>query len=498
MQAPLIEMRNITKIYPDGVKALDNVNFTLYPGEVHALLGENGAGKTTLMRILYGEVQPTKGEIIVDGERIPGFKGTWEAITRGIAMVYQQLRLIPTLTVEDNIRLYLDNVSRLRRKKINVKEAILNGISMSGFDIPLQDIVENIPLGVRQRVEIVKALSGGARVLILDEPTSNLTPLEARALFNSIKRLKKHGVSVVYITHKLWEVFEIADRITVMRQGRVVASLPADKAVEEELAALMIGDREVLSSRGARRKRNTGDTVLSVDDVWVRNNDGIVKVKGVRFTVRSGEIVGIAGVAGNGQEELVEAIIGLRRPSKGSIMILGEQVRNTKEFYLKGGGLIAGDRRLGLALDMSIAENIAMLYYSHTKSILLSWSNVKKLFESLRKDLKLAASNMHTRIGNLSGGNQQKVLVGVEIATNPKLVVAVNPTQGLDIATTRQVRNILDDMASKGAAVLLVSSDIDEILELSDRILVMSNGRITGELSRANVTPEKLGALMAI
>ncbi len=498
MPAPLIEMRNITKVYPDGVKALDDVDFTLYPGEVHALLGENGAGKTTLMRILYGEVQPTKGEIIVNGERTTGFKGTWEAIARGIAMVYQQLRLIPTLTVEDNIRLYLDNVSRLQGRKIDLKEAILDGVQRSGFDIPLDETVENLPLGIRQRVEIVKALSGGARVLILDEPTSNLTPLEARTLFNSIKRLKKHGVSVVYITHKLWEVFEIADRITVMRQGRVVASLKTSEAVEEELASLMIGDREVKWERRKRSVREREDVVLKVEDVWVRNNEGVAKVKGASFTVRAGEIVGIAGVAGNGQEELVEAIIGLRKPFKGSVTILGKHVKDPKTFYIEGGGFIAGDRRLALVPDMSIAENIAMIHYSHTRSLLVSWSRVRDLFEELRSDLKLTASDMFARMGNLSGGNQQKVLVGVEIAASPRLVIAVNPTQGLDIATTRQVRGILDDMASRGAAVLLVSSDIDEILELSDRILVMSNGMITGELDRMTVTPEKLGALMAL
>ena len=487
----LVEMKSIVKVYPDGVRALDGVDFDLVEGEVHALLGENGAGKTTLMRILYGEIKPTSGTIIVNGKEAR-WRGPWDAIRAGIAMVYQNFRLVDTLTVKENILIYL---SSLGVSKAEAESRVSRVAKDLGLTIPMETRVEELPMGVRQRVEIVKALSGGARVLILDEPTSNLTPLEAEGLFRLIEKLKKRGVGVVYITHKLREVMRIADRVTILRRGRVVGrSVRGDSLFsEEKLASLMVG--EVIAPR-----RNLGEPgrreVLRVESLTVEDEGGLVRVKGINLNVLEGEIVGIAGVAGNGQEELVEAIIGVRRPSKGSIYVNGVRVRNARDFYRAGGGFIPGDRVKALAQDLSVADNAAFIYYTGSGGVLITPSRLKNLFYRLVKEFGLKAMTPSTPIGRLSGGNQQKVLVGSEFLRSFKVLVAVNPTQGLDVATTAFVRDLIVKASHEGIGVLLVSTDLDEVLELSHRVLVMSGGRIVGELRRGEATPEKVGVLM--
>ncbi|BAN91093.1 ABC transporter ATP-binding protein [Aeropyrum camini] len=486
-----VAMRGIVKVYPDGVKALDNVDFTLRAGEVHALLGENGAGKTTLMRILYGEIKPTEGEIYVWGRKV-SWRGPWDAIRNGIAMVYQQFRLVESMAVEENIAIYLSSLglgrSEARRRTLETAERL-------GLEIDLGKTVAELPMGARQRVEIIKALSGGAKVLILDEPTSNLTLLEAEKLFSTLRLLRDMGVSVVYITHKLSEVLRVADRVTVLRRGRVSAVIEdVGRTSEEELARLMVG---TLPPPTSRPPGKVGRKLLSVSKVSVVV-DGVERVREVSIEVREGEIVGIAGVAGNGQEELVDAIIGLRRPVRGSIEVQGRRIEKSLDFYRAGGGYIAGDRGKVLAMDYSVAENIAFLYYTASKTLLLRRSKLEDLFRGLVERFRLVARSPWTPVGRLSGGNQQKVIVGSEVLRGFKLLVAVNPTQGLDIATTSFVRNILSELARQGAGILLVSTDLDEILELSDRIYVMSGGRVTGVPERGQATPEKLGVLMGV
>ncbi len=488
-RTPLVSMRGITKVYPDGVKALDGVDFDLYPGEVHSLLGENGAGKTTLMRILYGEIRPTSGRILVEGREVR-WRGPWDAIRAGIAMVYQHFRLVETLTVEENLLIYL---SSLGLGRAEARRRIGEAMERLGLEVPLDAVVGDLPMGVRQRVEILKAISGGARVLILDEPTSNLTPLEVEALFGVIERLKSMGVSVVYITHKLWEVTRISDRITVLRRGRVVATLRNEGVSEEELARLMVG--ELAEQAASGRRGRPGRPALVVRNLRVVVG-GVERVKGVSLTVREGEILGVAGVAGNGQEELVAAILGLLKPVEGEVLLWGRPVRSPRDFYRLGGGVIPGDRSQVLAAEMSVGENAAFIYYTGSNKLPLTPGEMARLYEEIRDRFQLVAPGPWAPVGRLSGGNQQKVVVGSEVLRGPRMLVAVNPTQGLDVATTRFVRRLLSDLASRGVAVLLVSADLDEVLELSDRVVVMSGGRVTGELARGEATPEKVGVLM--
>jgi len=332
---PAVEMRGIVKVYPDGVRALDGVDFTLMRGEVHALLGENGAGKTTLMRILYGEIRPSQGEIRVCGERVH-FRGTRDAIRRGIALVYQHPRLVPTLTVWENIMLYLHQAGVPPGE---AEERVRGAMRLTGFEVPLDETVEDLPLGTLQRAEIVKALAAGARILGLDEPTTNLTPLEVEGLFQAIRRMREQGISLVYITHKLREVEEIADTVTVLRKGRVVASRVDPRGMSrEELARLMVGE---LPPPGERPEKTLGSPVLEVEGLRVT---GRVRLQIDRLEVRAGEIVGVAGVEGNGQEELVEAVVGLVEPEEGVVRVLGLENPGARDFLSGGGGFVPGGR----------------------------------------------------------------------------------------------------------------------------------------------------------
>jgi len=484
---PAVEMKGIVKVYPDGVRALDGVDFTLMKGEVHALLGENGAGKTTLMRILYGEIRPTRGEIRVCGRPVQ-FRSTRDAIRRGIALVYQHPRLVPTLTVWENIMLYLHQAGVPQGEaEARVREAM----RLTGFQVPLDEPVETLPLGTLQRAEIVKALAAGARVLGLDEPTTNLTPLEVEGLFQAIRRMREQGISLVYITHKLREVEEIADAVTVLRRGRVVASRVDPRGMSrEELARLMVGE---LPPPGSRRVRSPGEPVLVVEGVRAR---GRVRLEIERLEVRAGEIVGVAGVEGNGQEELVEAVVGLLPVEEGRIRVLGMENPGARDFLSGGGGFVPGDRRKALLLNFTVAENVAFLLYAHAGPIMLTPGRLVELYRRVAEEYRVVAESPWAPASSLSGGNQQKLLVGTQLLTRPRLLVAVNPTRGLDVATTRYVRNLIQDLAGEGAGVLLVSSDLDEILELSDRIVVLYEGRITGELTPEEATPERLGVLM--
>lgn len=484
---PLVEMRGIVKVYPDGVRALDGVDLRLYPGRIHALLGENGAGKTTLMRILYGEIKPTRGEIILDGERV-SFNRTAEAIRRGIAMIYQHPRLVPTLTVRENILLYFDSAGIPRAQ---LEERLEKAEEVTGFKVPLDERVENLPLGARQRAEILRSIAAGARVLILDEPTTNLTPLEVAGLERAVRGARREGIAVVYITHKLPEVRRLADTVTILRRGRVVASeLDPRRVSDEELARLMVGE---LPPPPARRPRRMGGEVLVVEGLRAR---GRVEVSVERLTLRAGEILGVAGVEGNGQEELVGAIIGYVPRLSGRVVVLGHVNPRPRDFYRLGGAYIPGDRSATLVPGFSVAENLAFLRYAHGGPALLSFRRLARLYEEVAREYRVVAESPWAPISSLSGGNQQKLLAASQLHMRPRLLIAVNPTRGLDVATTRYVRGLIAGLADEGAGVLLVSSDLDEIMELSDRIAVISSGRITGILKPGEASPERLGVLM--
>ena len=482
------ELRGIVKVYPDGVRALDGVDLKLHKGMVHAVLGENGAGKTTLMRILYGEIKPSRGEIIIDGVRVR-FRGTIDAIRHGVSMVYQHPRMVPSLTVLDNMRLYFHSAG------INVGEALDRlrwAMELTGFSVDLNEVAGNLSLGVLQRAEILRNLAGNARILILDEPTTNLTPLEVKGLFNAVRRMRDAGLAIVYITHRLPEVMEIADVVTVLRRGRVVKSMIDPKRIDPNtLAKLMVGELPSMHGRGLRRRGR--DPLLSIRGLRAR---GRVTISIEELDLYPGEVLAIAGVEGNGQDELVSTILGFMKPDSGSIRVLGKNNPDPIEFFKGGGGFIPGDRVKALIQGFSVAENLAFLVYTHGGPRLLTPGRLIELYERVAGEYRVVSEGPWSPVSSLSGGNQQKLLVGSQLYLKPRLLLAVNPTRGLDVATTRYVRGLIDDVASSGGGVLLVSSDLDEVMELADRIAVLYKGRVTGVVERDRATPELLGRLM--
>ncbi|ABM81241.1 putative ABC transporter [Hyperthermus butylicus DSM 5456] len=494
-RSPLVSMRDIVKIYPDGTVALRGVSIDVYPGEILGLLGENGAGKTTLMKILAGFLKPTRGEIYLRGRRVV-FHSAADALRNGIGMVHQHLALVPVFTAYENIVLGLGG-----QELSNAREHIEKLMEETGLRVRLDVPVEQLSFGERQRIEILRMLYRRVDVLILDEPTTNLTPIETRILFQALKRLRDSGKSVVFITHKLREVLEIADRIVVMRRGRVVGEVPREKAEPKMLARMMVG-REVFL-RIEKPPSKLGDVVLRVEDLWVRGDTGSWAVKGVSFEVRAGEIFGIAGVEGNGQSELVQALTGLRRVEKGRIILLGRDVTNMEpsELYKLGLAHIPEDRQaMGLILDMSVAENSVLGMHRwprFTRRLgVISWKAVTEHAKKIIEEYDVVAPGFRSPVRYLSGGNQQKLLVGRELSKQPKLVIAAQPTRGLDVAATEYIRRLLVKLRSMGHAVLLVSADTDEVLQLSDRVAVMYAGRFTAIARPEELTEEKLGLLM--
>ncbi len=488
-----VVMNNIVKIYPDGTIALRGVNFELNKGEIHGLLGENGAGKTTLMKILSGLLRPTKGEIFVKGSKVV-LKSASHALSLGIGMVHQHLSLVPVFTGYENIILGFKGV---KPSKKDVEELMRK----TGLEAPLDVPVEDLPLGVRQRIEILKMLIRNVDVLILDEPTTNLTPIETRELFKSLRVLKNYGKTVVFITHKLREAMEVTDRITVLRRGKVVGTVKTSETNPVELAKMMVG-REVVFSIEKTPGKPHG-TALKVEDLWVMSDLGSHAVKGVSFNVEFGEIFGIAGVEGNGQTELVEAIAGLRSVVKGRIYLDNVEIthKNTRDRYSLGLAYIPEDRvKTALAIDMNVVENsILSLQWNNTfvnKFLSIKWSEARKHAERIVKKFDVIVKSLDSPVKSLSGGNQQKLVVGRELSKEPKVIVAAQPTRGLDVSATEYIRKLLLQMRDAGKAVLLVSSDLDEVLTLSDRVAVMYEGRIMGIVDPSHVSKEVIGMMM--
>jgi ABC-type uncharacterized transport system ATPase subunit len=494
----VLELRGITKRFP-GVLANDHVDFDLRRGEVHALLGENGAGKSTLMSILYGLYHPDEGEVLINGEPVR-IHSPKEAIERGIGMVHQHFMLIPVMTVAENIVLATEPTKAgvildfaAARKRVQEIAAQFN------FAIDPDARIENISVGQQQRVEILKALYRRADILILDEPTAVLTPQEAQELFGILKNLQREGMSIIFISHKLNEVLEIADRITVLRRGRKIETLPAAGATEEQLARLMVG-REVLL-RVEKTPARPAEPLLEVEDLRVLDDRELEIVRGVSFDVRAGEIVGIAGVDGNGQTELIEALTGLRSVQSGEFRLAGRRLTgaSTHKILDSGMGHIPEDRQLrGLVLEFVLAENIALHDFDRPPNSRLGWLIPKRMIEraaTLLKEFDVRGGGPLTKAKALSGGNQQKVVVAREVANDPRVLIAAQPTRGLDVGAIEFVHRRLVEERDEGRAVLLVSLELDEILSLSDRILVMYEGEIVGEYG-PDVTEEELGFAM--
>jgi len=498
--APVLELRGITKRFP-GVLANDHVDLTLEKGEIHALLGENGAGKTTLMNILYGLYQPDEGEIYVMGKRLQVHSPT-DAIRAGIGMVHQHFMLIPVFTVTENVMLgdettlkagVLDRRTASQRIR-KISEAYQLEVSPDAY-------VSSLPVGVQQRVEIIKLLYREADILILDEPTAVLTPQEADELFNIMHSLAEQGKSIIFITHKLREVLKIADRITVIRLGKVVGATTPKKADESKLASMMVG-REVLL-RVKKKEARAGQAVLEVQDLKVTDNRHHLTVDGVSFEVHEGEILGIAGVQGNGQTELVEAITGLRLPFSGRITFLGKDITQAgpREITELGAAHIPEDRqRDGLVLSYPVADNLVLnTYYREpfAKGVLLQEKNIIKAAQDRIRSFDVRTPSALTLVGDLSGGNQQKVIVARELSRPVKLVVASQPTRGLDVGSVEYIHKQLIDRRDHNVAVLLVSSELDEIMQLADRIAVMFRGKIIDVVSAKGANKRQIGLLMA-
>jgi simple sugar transport system ATP-binding protein len=495
----VLEMRGIRKEFP-GIVANDDVDLDIRPGEVHALLGENGAGKSTLMNILYGLYRPDAGEIRLRGKPV-AFVSARDAIQAGIGMVHQHFMLIPVMTVAENIVLGTEPRDGLFMDQRGAESRVRELSEQFGLLVDPSALVSEITVGQEQRVEILKALYRGADLLVLDEPTAVLTPQEAGELFEIIRSLKADGKAIIFISHKLNEVLEIADRITVLRRGRKIETVPREGATEESLARAMVG-REVLL-RVDKPVAQIGEVLLKVEDLHVVDDRGVSKVRGVSFEVRAGEIVGIAGVDGNGQSELIDAITGLRKVESGRVYVAGRELAeaNAREMLDAGVGHIPEDRqRRGLVLEFSIAENIALHDYAEPPDAKWGWLFPARMIQRARgliREFDVRGGGPMTRAGGLSGGNQQKLVAAREISRDPKVLIAAQPTRGLDVGAIEYLHRRIVTERDEGRAVLLVSLELDEILSLSDRILVLYEGEIvgehTGEVSEEEIGLEMLG-----
>ncbi len=498
MTAPAVELSGITKRYP-GVIANDRVSFRARFGEIHAVVGENGAGKTTLMRVLAGVTRPDEGTIRIDGKRVT-FRSAADAARAGVGMVHQHFTLVPVFTVLENLLLGAEpGFLPGRAAPPEVRKAA----ERLGFLPDLDARVSGLTVGERQRVEILRTLSRGARILVLDEPTAVLTPAETRDFFRTLRNLAREGHAVVFISHRLEEVRAASDRVTVMRRGRTVATLETARATEADLARLMVG-REVLVREGGRERRPpAGEPALEVRGLDLDSDRGLPAVRDVSFSIRPGEVLGLAGVMGNGQRELVEALAGLRRPRGGRILLGGEDVTGlgVRQRLRAGVVFVPEDRRdQGLVLTLSAAENLALgapADPAFRGGLLLRREPLRAAAARWMRALDVRPPDPDRPVGDLSGGNQQKVLLARALASSPRVLLLAEPCRGLDVGAIERVHGEIRAAANRGAAILLVSSDLPEILSLSDRILVLRRGRISGEVKAGRTTEEELGLMMA-
>ncbi|MEW6404110.1 MAG: ABC transporter ATP-binding protein [Chloroflexota bacterium] len=497
---PILELRGISKSFP-GVQANDHIDLALNEGEVLALLGENGAGKTTLMNILYGLYTPDEGEIYIRGSRAE-IHGPEDAIRQGIGMVHQHFMLVPVFSVTENVML---GSEATKAGGMLDHDAVSNRIkeisSQFHLSVDPNAKVEELSVGVQQRVEIIKVLYRNADILILDEPTAVLTPQEVEEFFKVIKSLVNQGKSIIFITHKLKEVMAIADRVVVLRNGHVAGVTTPKEASESSLANLMVGRQVLLTLK--RKPVALGQSVLTVEDLHVKDDRHFMAVKGVSFDVRAGEVFGIAGVQGNGQRELIEALTGLRKVEAGKVSMMGRDTTRATPRKIReaGSAHIPEDRQNdGLVLSFPVAENMVLSTYYEppfTKGVNLRHTEIEKAAEERVKSFDVRTPSISVPVSNLSGGNQQKVIVARELSRPIQLLIASQPTRGLDVGSIEYIHGQILKKRDEGCGVLLVSSELDEIMSLSDRIAVIYAGRILDILPAEQATREQLGLLMA-
>ncbi len=494
-----LELRGITKRFP-GVLANDRVDLTVRSGEILGLLGENGAGKTTLMNILYGLYTADEGEIVIDGE-VQHFSSPGDAIAAGIGMVHQHFMLVPVFSVAENVVLGVEptrgpGVIDMEQARRQVREIS----AKYGLEVDPDAIIEDLPVGLQQRVEIIKVLFRDAEIIVFDEPTAVLTPQEVQEFFGIVRSLEEDGKGIIFITHKLNEIREVADRVNVLRRGRIVGETDPS-ASESELAEMMVGRPvELVVSKAPAQP---GDPVLEVEDLVVLDDRNHRRVDGVSFQVRAGEIVGIAGVQGNGQTELVEALTGLRPALSGRVRLLGEDITDDspREIHMDSVAHVPEDRqRSGLVLDFTVAENLVLnSYYAEpfSRGVVMNWDTAKTTAGRLVEQYDVRTPSIEVQVRNLSGGNQQKVIVAREFSRDVKFVVASQPTRGLDVGSIEYIHERIVEERDMGSAILIVSTELDEVTALSDRILVMYRGQIVAERRPEETTTTELGLFMA-
>ena len=500
MTKEILRVKDLTKVYPGGVVANHNVNISIDEGEIHALIGENGAGKSTLMKMLFGMTLPTSGEIFVHGKKV-SFTSSNDAIKSGIGMVHQHFMLVPSLTVAENLILgkEIQNGGFLKKEEaIRVTEEISKKYNLN---VNANDKVEDISLAMKQKLEILKALYRGAKILILDEPTAVLTPQETDELFEQLKLLRENGYTIIFISHKLHEVKELCNRLTVLRDGKTMGTYSVSELSEQEISKLMVGRDVDLNIE--KTPRDFKDVVLSVKNLEYTNSFNKKVLDKVSFTVRQGQILGVAGIEGNGQSELISSIVGAINDIKGEINLEGNDISKLNILTRQEMGIshVSEDRMIyGSAPKLSIEDNaISKIYASKelNRKGLLDLKKVKLFTENLVKEFKVKHDNIKQSIKDLSGGNIQKVIVGREFLYNPKLLIVNQPTRGIDVGAIEFIRHKILEMRENKKAILLVSADLGEVLSLSDSIIIMSEGKIVGYIDDAsNVTEEELGLYM--
>ncbi|QNN53709.1 ABC transporter ATP-binding protein [Nocardioides mesophilus] len=493
-----LEIRGLTKRFGSFV-ANDDITLTIEPGEIHCLLGENGAGKSTLMNMLYGLLEPSEGEILLDGEPVH-FTSPGDAIEAGIGMVHQHFMLVPVFSVAENVMLGREQTRGLGVLDRGKAATLVRGLSERyKLAVDPNALVEELPVGVQQRVEILKALANEAKVLILDEPTAVLTPQEIDELMEIMRSLKAQGTSIVFITHKLREVKAIGDRITVIRRGKVVGTAPPS-ASETELAEMMVG--RAVSLKVDKTVAEPGAPVLEARGITVVDARGHAVVKSVSFEARAGEVLGIAGVQGNGQTELIKSLLGLVKPDAGQVLVDGKDISShgPRESLAQGIGYIPEDRSHdGFVGGFSVRENLVLDLYTHdefSRGLALRLDAIEKNAAARIEEFDIRTEDMDTPVSSLSGGNQQKVVVAREFSRSLKVLVASQPTRGVDVGSIEFIHKRIIEERDKGTAVIIVSTELDEIFALSDRIAVMYDGRIVGTVS-PDIAREEIGLMMA-
>ncbi|AFM42460.1 ATPase component of uncharacterized ABC-type transporter [Desulfosporosinus acidiphilus SJ4] len=491
----MVEMRNITKEFP-GILANDQVSLVVNQGEIHALLGENGAGKSTLMSVLTGLYRPDGGEIYIEGKNVE-FSSPKDAVNRGIGMVHQHFKLVQPFTVAENIMLSIKGLKQIYNLK-EIQKQIIEQSEAFGLSIDPKAKIWQLSVGEQQRVEIIKLLLLGAKFLILDEPTAVLTPQEAKALYSTLQKMAESGKSIVIISHKMNEVMENTDSITVLRDGRSIGTVQTKNTTEKELAKMMVG-RDISSATAKTLSLKT-DKLMTLANISALGDNGLLKLKNISMDIYKGEILGIAGVDGNGQKELAETVAGLRSAKQGTISFCGKDCTKSgrKKRIDLGISYVPEDRMTtGLVTDLNAHENVALKSYRKYPGAFISWDKVKNDCEQLIKKFDVRLASMTNPVKMMSGGNIQKLLLAREIDSDPKLIIAVYPMRGLDIGATDYVRRLLIGESEKGKTVLLISEDLEDILSMTDRIMVMHEGEIMGVVKPNETSREEIGLMMA-